>query len=247
MSLDAKAIIESGKKLGKLPYPDDWKEHRIVSQEAKSLAKRIIIFPSNIARLFDMLDEISGKEIPIYSDEFTPNNRWKDKIEELIRYDELFYNVYDTFLKILSVNKIDAIRHIISKKYELNLGISSDIKELIKKIEYETHASESSQQAAEPIPPAAPARDMAQGGSRPETDKIEATKAHCSVVVMQFNAGKSLDRNGKVGPDDFVSLVRETMRDKGEETNFQPTAARTFYASDPSVAKFKRKRGNKKQ
>lgn len=246
VSLDTQVMKERGDKAEELPYPDNWKEHRICPQEAKSLAERIIIFPADVARIFDSIDDALGKEIPIYPDEFTPSDRWKDKIEELKHDDELFDEVYDTFLRLLYVNKISAIRHIISNQYELNLEIPSDIKEFIKKIEYEARAGASLQAAADPISPAAPIRDMAQGGSRPETDKIEATEAVCRAVVIRFEAGELLDRNGKTGPVDFERLVHKAMGDIGEETNFQPTAARTFYATDPSVAKFKRKRGEKK-
>lgn len=245
ISLDKQEMVEKGDTSEGLPHPDNWREHRIFSQEAKSLAERIIIFPSHIAHIFDTVEKVLGKEISIYPDEFTPYDRWEDRIAELKHNDELFNEVYDTFLKLLYVNKIDSIRYIISNKYELSLEITSDIKELIKKIENETHASGSSQQAADPISPDACTSAMAQGGSRPETDKIKATKVACENLIGAIVQGSHRDSKGKIGMNEFLSLVRETMEAQGTIGQYQPTAARRIFSKAVELEPLKRRRGEK--
>lgn len=248
MILDAKASTERGNKTEELPYPDNWREHRIFSQEARLLAESIIRIPSHVYSLFDAFDEVLGKEIPIYHGEFTSFDKFKDKIEELARYDELLDEVYDTFLKLLSVNKIDAIRHITSNKYELNLEVPSDVKELIKKIEDETHASESSQHAADLIPPVALAQEapLPRGGSSPQKGKKRATLEACNTVIGAIEQGYHLDK-GVIGRGEFLEHVQETMRNFGTVDEYHATTAKEMFANSPILQRLRRKVGHKKQ
>jgi hypothetical protein len=89
-------------------------------------------------------------------------------------------------------------------------------------------------------------KELPQGGSRPETDKIKATNEACAVIVAAIREGQHLDSSGAIGRDEFADLVRLTMAASGEGHKYHITTARNFFQSSQGVQRFKRKRGRKK-
>ncbi|MDL2268053.1 hypothetical protein LJC46_08740 [Desulfovibrio sp. OttesenSCG-928-G15] len=85
---------------------------------------------------------------------------------------------------------------------------------------------------------------LPQGGSRPETDKIKATIATCKKIAADIQTGLHLNK-GKIGRDEFVGLVKDSMLGQGKACVYQKTAAQRFYRDEPTLASFKRKRGEK--
>lgn len=86
---------------------------------------------------------------------------------------------------------------------------------------------------------------LPEGGSRPESSKINATNETCSKVSASIKEGRHLDNKGRIGVDDFVVLVKTSMESQGNGTNFQKTAAKRYFDTDTALAPFKRRRGEK--
>ena len=86
---------------------------------------------------------------------------------------------------------------------------------------------------------------IAQGGSNPETDKINATNEHCESVEKSIKS--YLDGKGKIGFSEFEENVKQSMRNSlGSDEQYQERAARAFFKSSSIIAPFKRRRGEKK-
>ena len=84
-----------------------------------------------------------------------------------------------------------------------------------------------------------------QGGSRPETDKIKATKTACGKVAADIEQGLYLDKKRKIGVGEFVDCVKGSMTADDKASKFQATAAKSFFKSSDRLAPFKRRRGEK--
>ena len=110
--------------------------------------------------------------------------------------------------------------------------------------DWENHLNERDEVAA---PEEIFANSAKQGGSNPETDKIKATNETCiKVEAAIVEQGLHLDRKGKIGEKEFVSLVEVSMRAAGKGDLYQATAAKSFFKSSNKLAPFKRWRGEKK-
>lgn len=82
---------------------------------------------------------------------------------------------------------------------------------------------------------------LKQGGSNPETDKIKATKAACSLVFGHHIRGQF--KPGTLARDHFRKLVKKALEAQGESSLYQQTAADTWYATKECVKAYKRTKG----
>lgn len=142
------------------------------------------------------------------------------------------------FSDSMMVNRASSILHCEEQGYPLICEVKGLTHRIVDQIR---NVSISSQLAGyaqnDELPP--------QGGSRPETDKIKATGEACQTVVTAICEGYHLDKNGKIGLNDFTGLVKTSMQGKGIINLYQPTAAKRVFSQSIELQPLKRRRGEK--
>ena len=85
---------------------------------------------------------------------------------------------------------------------------------------------------------------LSQGGSTPETDKINATRVASENIQNDYIAqqGNSIQAI-PLGITDFCEMVKIAMINKNQANLYQPSAAKRFFKESPELAPHKRKKG----
>lgn len=140
------------------------------------------------------------------------------------------------------INKTDCIVYLHSCGYPL--------KREVKGLTHDVNATVFEKQKTKITPEqleSSSADYMAQGGSRPQTDKIKATDAACARVVKAIVEERlHLDGRGKIGVNEFTELVKNSMEADQNVHLYQVTATQRFFKSSDKLLPFKRQRGEKK-
>ncbi len=79
-------------------------------------------------------------------------------------------------------------------------------------------------------------------GSARDNEKIIPTTETCEIVAKAICDGDQsyFGDDGKLGPNEFLEQVKDTMEAQGTRGKFQKTAARNFFKSSESLKPFKR-------
>ena len=86
------------------------------------------------------------------------------------------------------------------------------------------------------------ANKLPQGGSRKQTDKIEATKATCERVLNQI-LGSNPEPH-RLSRGIFIENVKTSMESAGNGILFQISTAKDFFRDNEQLSPYKRQRGH---
>jgi hypothetical protein len=188
-------------------------------------------FCDAVTTLFETIyeGEPSSMSVNVFCAPFiTPNSEESSRFFSQIFHESLLFNKYA------------AVEALEKAHYPLVAEVKGITKDFVK-----TVRSTIPQSTSDAIITTPPGR-LAQGGSRPEIDKCNATKDACANIIAAIRAGQYLDRSRAIGRDEFAGLVKDSMEAHGERQKYQITTARNIFASSQELIPFRRPRGRKK-